>query len=148
MDSTMRWDRRFLDLAQLIAGWSKDPSTKVGCIVVGGNREILIDGYNGFPRGVADDERLTVRESKYPIIVHAEENAVAAAARVGARLEGCTLYSTMHPCVRCTRLIIQAGVSTVVSPSVWPERWTHEVKASVELLREVGIEYRLIDPLP
>ena len=68
-----KWDQRFLDLAHHISGWSKDPSTKVGCIVVGKDREIRSTGFNGFPRGIADDdERLTNRELKYPLICHAE----------------------------------------------------------------------------
>ena len=54
-----KWDQRFIELAQHISGWSKDPSTKVGCIVVGEDREIRSTGFNGFPRGIADDsERL------------------------------------------------------------------------------------------
>ena len=79
-----KWDQRFLDLAAHIAGWSKDPSTKVGCVVVGEDREIRSTGFNGFPRGISDDnDRLTDREKKYPLICHAEENAIMHAARIG-----------------------------------------------------------------
>ena len=54
-----KWDKRFLDLAKHISDWSKDPSTKVGCIVVGEDREIRSTGFNGFPRGIEDkQERL------------------------------------------------------------------------------------------
>ena len=67
------------ELAGHIAGWSKDPSTKVGCVVVGQDREIRSTGFNGFPRGISDDlDRLTDREQKYPLICHAEENATGA----------------------------------------------------------------------
>ena len=60
-----KWDIRFLELAKHISGWSKDPSTKVGCVVVGGDREIRSTGFNGFPRGINDDEdRLTDRDKK------------------------------------------------------------------------------------
>ena len=70
-----KWDKRFLDLAKHISDWSKDPSTKVGCIVVGEDREIRSTGFNGFPRGIEDkQERLEDREQKYPMICHAEEN--------------------------------------------------------------------------
>jgi len=58
-----KWDERFLDLATHISGWSKDPSTKVGCVVVGEDREIRSTGFNGFPRGISDDnDRLTDRD--------------------------------------------------------------------------------------
>ena len=67
-----KWDKRFLDLAAHISTWSKDPSTKVGCVVVGEDREIRSTGFNGFPRGIEDDEeRLSDREQKYPLICHA-----------------------------------------------------------------------------
>ena len=69
-----KWDLRFIELAKHISGWSKDPSTKVGCVVVGEDREIRSTGFNGFPRGIDDNpERLANRETKYPLICHAEE---------------------------------------------------------------------------
>ena len=72
-----KWDERFLELASHISLWSKDPSTKVGCVVVGDDREIRSTGFNGFPRGIKDDEtRLSDRSQKYPLICHAEENAI------------------------------------------------------------------------
>ena len=99
-----KWDVRFLLLAQHISSWSKDPSTKVGCVVVGADREIRSTGFNGFPRGIDDSiERLEDREEKYPLICHAEENAIMHAARVGVSLKGCTAYVTWPPCTRCAR---------------------------------------------
>jgi len=79
-----KWDVRFLELAKQIASWSKDPSTQVGCVVVGPDREIRSTGFNGLPRGIEDtEERLNNREMKYPLICHAEENAIMHAARIG-----------------------------------------------------------------
>ena len=112
-----KWDRRFIDLALHISGWSKDPSTKVGCVVVGEDREIRSTGFNGFPRGIDDSmERLEDRELKYPLICHAEENAIMHAARIGISLKDCTAYVTWPPCTRCARSLIQAGVVEVVYP--------------------------------
>ena len=69
MHSMSKWDRRFLELAKQISTWSKDPSTQVGCVVVGPDREIRSTGFNGLPRGIDDtDERLNNREKKYPMI--------------------------------------------------------------------------------
>ncbi|CAA6604017.1 Uncharacterized deaminase in luxG 3'region [Rhodospirillaceae bacterium LM-1] len=113
----MSWDRRFIALAAHIAAWSKDPSTKVGCVVVGPDREILTTGYNGFPRGVTDDPKRMERPAKYLWTSHAEENAVAHAARIGVSLKGCTAYVTHCPCSRCARSLIQSGVRRVVYPN-------------------------------
>ena len=111
------WDKRFLKLAKHISEWSKDPSTKVGCVVVGPDRELRSTGFNGLPRGIEDnEERLNNREIKYPLICHAEENAIMHAARIGISLKGCTAYVTWPPCTRCARSLIQAGVSTIVYP--------------------------------
>lgn len=112
----MSWDQRFIELAKHIAGWSKDPSTKVGCVVVGPDREIVTTGYNGFPRGVDDDPKRMERPAKYLWTSHAEENAVAHAARIGVSLKGCTAFVTHCPCSRCARGLIQAGVKRVVYP--------------------------------
>ena len=140
-----KWDTRFLDLAQHIAGWSKDPSTKVGCIVVGEDREIRSTGFNGFPRGIADDsDRLSNRELKYPLICHAEENAIMHAARIGLSLKGCTAYVTWPPCTRCARSLIQAGVVEVVYPMDCevPERWMADFDMSSSMMEEAGIKIR------
>ena len=138
-------DQRFLNLAEHISGWSKDPSTKVGCVVVGEDREIRSTGFNGFPRGIADDsERLSDRELKYPLICHAEENAIMHAARIGLSLKGCTAYVTWPPCTRCARSLIQAGVIEVVYPSgsEVPERWMSDFEMSTQMMNEAGLKIR------
>ena len=140
-----KWDIRFLKLATHISEWSKDPSTKVGCVVVGPDREIRSTGFNGFPRGIQDsDERLTNRDLKYPLICHAEENAIMHAARIGLALKGCTAYVTWPPCTRCARSLIQAGVSEIVIPSGLeiPDRWKDDFEMSMGLLREADVTIR------
>ena len=141
-----KWDKRFLELAQLISTWSKDPSTQVGCVLVGKGRAIHSTGYNGFPRGVADDDRLHDREKKYPLVVHAEENAVLNATSTGASLNGCVSYGTWPPCTRCARLYIQAGVREVVSPKKdIPERWQADFDRARGFLIEAGVKVRVVD---
>ena len=137
-----KWDSRFLRLATHISEWSKDPSTQVGCVVVGPDREIRSTGFNGLPRGIEDnDERLNDREVKYPLICHAEENAIMHAARIGMSLKGCTAYVTWPPCKRCARSLIQAGISSVVYPedTTIPERWMADFNLSLNMLKEAGI---------
>ena len=140
-----KWDKRFLALASHIAGWSKDPSTQVGCVVVGPDREIRSTGFNGFPRGIEDSiARLENRELKYPLICHAEENAIMHAARIGISLKGCTAYVTWPPCSRCARSLIQAGVDEVVYPaeSEIPERWDDDFEIATSMMNEAGLAVR------
>tara|TARA_B100001142_G_C13989038_1_gene521956 strand:+ start:142 stop:582 length:441 start_codon:yes stop_codon:yes gene_type:complete len=143
-----KWDLRFVELAKHISQWSKDPSTKVGCVVVGEDREIRSTGFNGFPRGISDDaERLKNREMKYPLICHAEENAIMHAARIGVSLKGSTAYVTWPPCSRCARSLIQAGIKEVVysEEEEIPERWIEDFTISCEMLTEAGVIIRSVD---
>jgi dCMP deaminase len=140
-----RWDIRFIELARHIAQWSKDPSTKVGCVVVGPDREIRSTGFNGFPRGIADTSaRLDDRDQKYPLICHAEENAIMHAARIGVALKGCVAYVTWPPCTRCARSLVQAGVGEVVFPADLeiPDRWRADFDLSMTMLAEAGVRTR------
>lgn len=142
-----KWDVRFLELAAHIAGWSKDPSTQVGCVVVGPDREIRSTGFNGFPRGIEDSApRLNDRNQKYPLICHAEENAIMHAARIGVSLKSCIAYVTWPPCTRCARSLIQAGVQSVVHPAglTIPERWQEDFELSTGMFREAGVLVRSV----
>lgn len=148
---SLKWDRRFIELAKHIAQWSKDPSTKVGCVVVGPDREIRSTGFNGFPRGIEDsDERLGDRNLKYPLICHAEENAIMHAARIGTSLKGCTAYVTWPPCTRCARSLVQSGVETVAYPADLeiPDRWRDDFDMSTTLFREAGVAIRPVSADP
>ena len=99
-------------MAQLVAGWSKDPSSKVGAVITRGKFVVAV-GFNGFPQGIADtSERLNNREIKYPTILHAEVNAVLSARQ---DLHGCTLYATPYlPCPQCAAVIVQSGIARIV----------------------------------
>ena len=139
------WDKRFLQLAKHISEWSKDPSTQVGCVVVGPDRELRSTGFNGLPRGIEDNEqRLNNREIKYPLICHAEENAIMHAARIGMSLKDCTAYVTWPPCTRCARSLIQAGISTIVYPKdiEIPDRWMEDFNLSMNMLKEANISLK------
>ena len=142
-----KWDLRFIELAHHISSWSKDPSTKVGCVVVGADREIRSTGFNGFPRGIDDSlERLQNREEKYPLICHAEENAIMHAARIGVSLKDSTAYVTWPPCSRCARSLIQAGIREVVysSSEEIPERWIEDFEISTSMLAEANVLVRSV----
>ena len=135
--NTTKWDKRFLELAKLVGSWSKDPSTQVGAVIVDENNRIVSVGYNGFPRGVEDNDRLFDREEKYDIIVHAEVNALMFANK---SLETCTLYTwPFQPCSRCAGLIIQSGIKRVVSVVQEEDRWKKNFELAVQLFEESGI---------
>jgi dCMP deaminase len=148
----VNWDEFGLEIARTTALKSKDPSTKVGAAIMDENHIIRSIGYNGFPRGVTDYEtRYNDRDIKYRLVVHAEANAILAAARVGTPLEGCTLYCTFHPCSGCAKLIAQAGIRDVVYPE--PEdkedldriqRWGDDFRYARLIFGEAGVGRRAI----
>lgn len=138
----MSWDQKFMQAAELVASWSKDPSTKVGCIIADSDHNQLAEGFNGFPRGVADDERLHDRPVKYKIIVHAEANAVASAARNGHRLRGATAYVTLPPCAQCTSLLIQAGIERIVFKPGSIGRWEEDWNLAQAMMKQVGMSWQ------
>jgi dCMP deaminase len=142
-----KWDRRFLRMAEEYASWSKDPSTKIGCVVVDpAKRRVLSGGYNGFPRGIKDTkERLENREVKYKYVVHAEMNAIYNATLNGVSLEGATLYCVGLPtCSACALGVIQVGIKRVVigSPAVIPDHWQEHWALTKSMLDEVGINHK------
>jgi len=112
----MKWNNRYIAIAKEVASWSKDPSTQVGAIIVGSKGQILSQGYNGFPRGILDDQdRLNLREVKLSLMVHAEMNAIYNATYSGVCLDGSTLYVYGLPiCSECAKGIIQVGISKIV----------------------------------
>lgn len=134
-----KWDIRFLDLAKLVSTWSKDPSTKIGAVITDSDNKIISLGYNGFPKKLADDDRLNNRETKYKMIIHGEMNAILSANR---SLEGCTLYTyPFMPCPRCASMVIQTGINRIVSYKNINERWAEEFELSLSLFKEANIEY-------
>lgn len=139
---TESWNDTFFGLAWRLSRRSKDPSTKVGCVIVGPDREIRSMGYNGLPRGVEDRPERMERPAKYLWTSHAEENAVAQAARVGVSLKGCTAYVTHHPCSRCARSLIQAGVTAVAIGDGVTNMPTEEFEVAAEMFREAGIKLK------
>jgi len=137
-----KWDRRFIRIAEEVRLWSKDPGTKVGCVLVN-DRRILSTGYNGFPQLVEDSlERYIDREYKLSVTVHAEKNAILNAAKNGTKVEDSTLYVTFPPCSQCASAVIQAGVAKVVCPDpvLAPERWRENFLAANELFYEAGVK--------
>lgn len=140
-----KWDLRFLRLAAHISEWSKDPSTKVGAVIVDHKNRVVSLGYNGFPTRVEDrPDLLGNREAKLARTVHADANAILFAARP---LVACTIYTyPFPPCSACAALIIQAGIHRVVSARGTDTRWEESVRIAAEMFREANVTLDIYDP--
>jgi dCMP deaminase len=132
-----KWELRFLELAHHVATWSRDPSTKVGCVIVDQRNRVLGMGYNGFPRGVLDlPERYADRPTKLSLTVHSEPNAIL---NSSGELDGASLFCTLAPCGECAKLIIQAGIGMVFCPPPNLERWVESQECSKLMFLEAGV---------
>ena len=123
-------------------------------IIVGPDRELISAGFNGLPRGIEDStERLYNREVKLSLTVHAEMNAILAAARHGIRTKNCSMYIAAKssqdiwggpPCISCTVEIIQAGIIEIISYNInkIPSAWEDSLAQARQILKEARINYR------
>lgn len=146
MKISKKWDKRFMELTETVAGWSScyQPNRHVGAVIVKDKR-VVATGYNGAPAGVMSCEekgecmrkKLNIASgTKHELCfaVHAEQNAIAQAAKFGINIQGSTLYCTHQPCVICAKIIINAGISKVVYKEGYPDEF------SLRLFDEAGIE--------
>lgn len=143
----LSWDETFMQIARLIAMRSKDPNTQTGAVVVDENNVIVGLGYNGFPRGCADENLPWEREgdfyeTKYAYVVHCEANAIF---NSNKPTRGCKMYTTLFPCNECTKIIIQNGITEII----YEEDKYHDEKiwqASRRMLDLAGIKYTQFTP--
>ncbi len=149
-----KWDERFMSLAETVAEWSScyQQNRHVGAVAVKDKR-VLTTGYNGAPAGIEScSERGeclrrvrniasgTMQEVCYA--VHAEQNAICQAAKLGISLEGAVMYVTHQPCVICTRMIINSGIKKVVYKNGYPDEFAVELfrQSDVELVKYEDLE--------
>ena len=137
-----KWDKRFMELTELVGTWASCYRRKVGAIIVKDKR-VLTTGYNGAPAGISSCvERGECLREKMNIpsgtraetcyAAHAEQTAIIQAARYGANIDGATLYCTHQPCVICAKMIINAGIKRVVYKEGYPDEF------SIRLFEEAG----------
>jgi len=146
---TYKWDKRYLALAEHISTWSKDPSKKIGAVAVGEKGQVLAQGYNGFPRGIDDQESMYENKViKYQHVVHAEMNCIYNATYNGTSLDGATMYIHGLPvCSECAKGIIQVGIKRVVTEEILtstPERWVESTQLTKKMFDEAGVIYDFI----
>ena len=138
-----KWDARFIALAQLVATWSKDPSTQVGTAIVDPKNRVVSLGFNGFARGVQDLD--VTREEKLRRTIHSEANALLFA---GRPVEGCTIYVTHPPCARCAAKLIQAGIVRIVAQMPaegFGERWADDMRSASAMFLEAGVGFEYLE---
>lgn len=149
-----KWDKRMMELAELVSTWSScfKQNRKVGAVIVKDKR-VLATGYNGAGSGIVScvekgeclRERLGIQSGtrhELCYAVHAEQNAIIQAAKLGVSVEGATLYCTHQPCVICAKMIINSGIKRVVYKQGYPDEFSLEMfdEAKVEI-----IEYSQLD---
>jgi dCMP deaminase len=148
-------DSGLLRMALEVAKQSNDPSTKVGCLIVSQFGQV-VTGFNSFPHQISETvERLSDRELKLKLIVHAEMNAVLTAARREITIGSGTMYIAAFdaktgivwggpPCTRCLVEVLQTNIREIVSlpRKLAPSRWAADLEMSLGLIREAGITYR------
>ena len=140
-----KWDDRFMELAKTIGGWSScfQHNRQIGAVIVRDKR-ILTTGYNGAPAGITSCKdkgecmrrRLNIPSgTKHELCyaIHAEQNAIIQAARLGVSIQGATLYCTHQPCVICAKMIVNAGVARVVYGEGYPDEF------AMEIFNEAGV---------
>ncbi len=147
-----KWDARFMELARTIAGWSScyQQNRKIGAVIVR-NKRILTTGYNGAPAGVTscvERQECMRRQLDIPsgtrqelcYAIHAEQNAIIQAAKLGVSIEGATMYCTHQPCVICAKMIVNSGVSRVIYGEGYPDEFSVRIfeMSGVELVRYTG----------
>jgi dCMP deaminase len=142
MNDANKWDDRFLDMAHLVSTWSKDPSTKVGAVIVDENKRIISTGFNGFPKDVNDYPfRLENKDLKYQMTIHAERNAILFAQR---DLANCSLYVwPIQCCAECASMVIQSGIKKVVIPDhdiAVGAAWKESFKVAQMMFDEAGVK--------
>jgi len=144
--------RRLRDAYEHASDVSPDPSTKNGAVLVGVDGSVLAYGVNRFPIGVAEKtSRLIDKETKYRLIVHAENGAIFNAARHGKMVFGATLYCPFYACSECAKAIIQSGIKRVVGHAqlmalaVKHTVWTKSIVNAWDMLHEAGVQCCLYD---
>lgn len=133
--------------AEHAASKSRDPSTKVGCVIVDPDMSVRSSGFNGFPRGCNDDPALyDNRETKLMRTAHAELNAIAQAAKAGTSVKGCYAVVTYPPCSQCAALLINAGIVKVICrPLPFGSKWSASFDEAKRMFNEAGVELIIVE---
>ena len=144
-----KWDARFMEMAEMVGSWSScyRKGRNIGAVIVRDKR-ILTTGYNGAPAGlISCAEKGECMRDKLGIpsgtrhelcyAIHAEQNALIQAAKLGVSVVGATLYCTHQPCTICTKLIINAGIARIVYKYPYPDDFAQELLNQTDICVDV-----------
>lgn len=142
----MDWDEYFLQIAETVALKSKDPSSKMGCVIVDQNKRVVSLGYNGLIQGANESKMtLTERPMKYYFAIHSEMNALLFAYR---DLTGCTLYNRVATCENCLKYCLQAGIKRFVYRDLRVHSYSTDPKKSMTNIETDEAVVRLLTSMP
>ncbi len=144
-DKRPSWDDYFMEVANAISKRATCDRGKSGCVIAK-DRQLIVSGYAGSPTGFQHCDELGHHIKKITHVngevtehcmrtVHAEQNAICQAAKIGISISGATIYTRMTPCRTCAMLLINCGISRVVC-----ERKYHQGEESETMFKEAGIE--------
>ena len=142
------WPHYFMNITYLVAERATCSRRKVGAIAVK-NKRILATGYNGAPRNMEDcfaigclRDQLQIPSGERHVLcrgLHAEQNVLVQAAIHGISLEGAEIYCTHQPCLICTKLLINCGITAVYYAQPYPDPMAEA------MFREAGVTLKLLD---
>lgn len=143
------WDEYFMQIAEIVKTRSTCLRRQVGAVIVKDHR-IITTGYNGAPSGLkhcteiggCERQRLNIPSGQRHELcraLHAEQNAIIQAAKIGVSTEGATIYITLQPCVICAKMLVNAGITRIVHKGEYPD------ELSCSILEEAGIEVVAMD---
>lgn len=140
------WDEYFMKIAETVALKSKDPSSKMGCVIVDPKKRVVSLGYNGMLQG-ADESKMTLSERpmKYYFAIHSEMNAVLFAHQ---DLSGCTVYNRVATCENCLKYCLQAGIKRFVYKELRVHSHSTDPKKSMTNVETDEAVVRLLSSMP
>ena len=147
MDQKQRvWDEYFMKIAETVALKSKDPSSKMGCVIVDPKKRVVSLGYNGMLQG-ADESKMTLSERpmKYYFAIHSEMNAILFAHQ---DLTGCTIYNRVDTCENCLKYCLQAGIKRFVYKELRVHSHSTDPKKSMTNIETDEAVIRLLSSMP
>ena len=146
MSKQSEWDEYFMQIAETVATKSKDPSSKMGCVIVDQNKRVVSLGYNGMLQG-ADESKMTLSERpmKYYFAIHSEMNAILFAHQ---DLTGCTIYNRVATCEYCLKYCLQAGIKRFVYKELRVHSHSTDPKKSMTNVETDEAVIRLLASMP
>ncbi|MBO7131800.1 hypothetical protein J6V85_00850 [Candidatus Saccharibacteria bacterium] len=146
MSNQKEWDEYFMNIAEAVSAKSKDPSSKMGCVIVDKNKRVVSLGYNGMIQG-ADESKMTLSERpmKYYFVIHSEMNAVLFSHQ---DLTGCTIYNRVATCENCLKYCLQAGIKRFVYRELRVHSYSTDPKKSMTNIDTDEAVVRLLASMP